>query len=294
MEAQAGLREGSVITIADAAQAIESPDGWRNLCRDLEDVGISPAVLEERREFVVEWVKKAIQDGALEERCDFTCAPSVSTSLDDVGPLVRVDSGYESRAGAESMAERIADLDGKAGPEKRGMLTPGFTLSLANSEFEEELKSQRSGWRPREDEKGGGQWGVAASDAPVPTVKVRRRTHPVVMLSKLFKNETDIIEAASDGDLKAVAKLVSLGMDVNARDRWGWSALSMCGYGGHKQIARLLLDHGANLDNVDVDGDTPSSLAVQRRHAELVLMFDEERERRDQKVREGDKEEPRR
>jgi ankyrin repeat protein len=65
-------------------------------------------------------------------------------------------------------------------------------------------------------------------------------------------------------------------MDVNAVDRWGWSALSMCGYGGHMGIARLLLDHGANIDNVDVDGDTPKSLAAQRGHANLLIMLEEE------------------
>src|ERR1700760_710836 len=65
-------------------------------------------------------------------------------------------------------------------------------------------------------------------------------------------------------------------MDVNAVDRWGWSALSMCGYGGHVAIARVLLDHGAKIDNVDVDGDTPISLAEQRGHADLVIMLEEE------------------
>jgi ankyrin repeat protein len=67
----------------------------------------------------------------------------------------------------------------------------------------------------------------------------------------------------------------TIGMDVNAIDRWGWSALSMCGYGGHIIIARLLLDHGANIDN-DVDGDTPKSLATQRGHADLLIMLEEE------------------
>lgn len=73
-----------------------------------------------------------------------------------------------------------------------------------------------------------------------------------------------------------------------------WSALSMCGYGGHAAIARMLLDHGADLDNVDVDDDTPTSLATQRGHAELVVMFEEERAVRDLKIREADKEAPRR
>jgi ankyrin repeat protein len=65
-------------------------------------------------------------------------------------------------------------------------------------------------------------------------------------------------------------------MDVNAVEGWGWSALSMSAYGGHKEIARLLLDHGANIDNVDVDGDTPKSLAAQRGHADLLTMLEEE------------------
>jgi hypothetical protein len=56
----------------------------------------------------------------------------------------------------------------------------------------------------------------------------------------------------------------------------------------------MLLDHDADLDNVDVDEDTPTSLATQRGHAELVIMFDEERAVRDLRVRESDKEAPRR
>ncbi len=68
----------------------------------------------------------------------------------------------------------------------------------------------------------------------------------------------------------------------------------MCGYGGFVNIARLLLDHGADLDNIDVDGDTPTSLAVQRGHTDLVILFDEEREARDLRVREADIERPKR
>lgn len=67
----------------------------------------------------------------------------------------------------------------------------------------------------------------------------------------------------------------------------------MCGYGGHTDIARLLLDHGANLDNVDVDGETPENLATNRGNREMVLLFEEERSARDLKARELDNEVPR-
>ncbi|KAK3897205.1 potassium channel AKT1 [Staphylotrichum tortipilum] len=278
-EVQAGLREGSVVTQPDVAETIDSPDVWKELRRDLEDVGISAVIVEENKNYILTWMKQAFQDGSLDERCDPTSLPSPSRSL-EVGHLPS-DSGY---GGSETHSEQ-------------GRKGSGISLCLANNVFEEELRQQRVEWRPGEDgRQETGEWVRARSDTDmtVPAVKVRRRTDPVGLIRKLFKNETDVIEAASDGDIDKVAKLISLGMDVNARDRWGWSALSMCGYGGFKNIARLLLDHGADLDNVDVDGDTPSSLAVQRGHAELVIMFDEERAARDLRVREEDMERPRR
>jgi hypothetical protein len=45
------------------------------------------------------------------------------------------------------------------------------------------------------------------------------------MLYKLLKRDTEIIEAASDGDIARVAKLISRGANVNIRDRWGVSCL---------------------------------------------------------------------
>lgn len=72
-----------------------------------------------------------------------------------------------------------------------------------------------------------------------------------------------------------------------------WSALGMCGYGGHNALARLLLDHGADLGNLDVDGDTAESLARNRGRADLVAMFDKEGAVRDLKWREMDGDEPR-
>lgn len=285
---QASLREGSVVTAPDVAQTIDSPDVWKELRRDLEDVGISAAVVEENREYVLGWIKQAIQDGALDERCDPVTLPSSWPNSGHNNGVLLSDSGYGGSERSSSFGSGMIPCS-------------GFNLSMANSVFEDELKRQRAEWACEEAgsrEIGEGEEApglkLGSEAAPAPTVRVRRRTDPVVMFKKLFKNETDIIEAASDGDLDGVAKLVSLGMDVNARDRWGWSALSMCGYGGHKQIARLLLDHGANLDNVDVDGDTPSSLAAQRGHAQLVIMIDEERAARDLRIREQDTEVPRR
>jgi hypothetical protein len=45
------------------------------------------------------------------------------------------------------------------------------------------------------------------------------------MLYTLLEKNTEIIKAASDGDIGRVAKLISRGANVNARDRWGVSYL---------------------------------------------------------------------
>lgn len=67
----------------------------------------------------------------------------------------------------------------------------------------------------------------------------------------------------------------------------------MCAYGGHLAIAKLLLEHGADLDILDVDGDTPMQIATTRGHSELVILFEEVRAERDRLARECDAEVPR-
>jgi len=157
-------------------------------------------------------------------------------------------------------------------------------MSVANEQFENQLVQHPS--RAVTDD--------SSASTMKPSVKLRKASNVSTMIFKLLKKDTAIIEAASDGDAAKVAKLISRGVNVNARDRWGWSALSMCSYGGFVDIARMLLDHGADIDNVDVDGDNPETLATNRGHAAMVLLLDEERAARDLKDREADDEQPRR
>ncbi len=67
----------------------------------------------------------------------------------------------------------------------------------------------------------------------------------------------------------------------------------MCGYGGYTDIAQMLLDHGADIDNVDVDGETPEHLARNRGNRDMVLLFEEARKAREQAAIAMDTEAPR-
>ncbi|KAH8589200.1 hypothetical protein B0O99DRAFT_692766 [Bisporella sp. PMI_857] len=252
-EVRAGLREGSVVTSSDVAENIESEEIWLQLRRELEDVGIFASVVEEHHAYICNWLKTAISNGMLEEM-----DPSARLRMEG-----SIDSGY----------------GGSTGSTYAPSLVP---IAVANEEFENQL-AQHPSRIPSE----------ILEHLPRSDVKVRKASSVSSVLFKLFKKDTAIIEAASDGDIARVDKLISLGANVNARDRWGWSALSMCGYGGHLEICRTLLDHGADLDNVDVDGDTPESLATNRGHAAVVIMLEQERAARDLKAREADDEQPR-
>ncbi len=64
----------------------------------------------------------------------------------------------------------------------------------------------------------------------------------------------------------------------------------MCAHGGYLAIAKLRLEHGADLDILDDDGETPLQIATMRGHSELVILFDAVRAERDRLPREADAE----
>ena len=58
-------------------------------------------------------------------------------------------------------------------------------------------------------------------------------------------------EAIREGDIEAVKRHLAAGMDVNARDDNGWNPLHLAAENGHKGIAELLIDKGANVNAKD-------------------------------------------
>ena len=61
-----------------------------------------------------------------------------------------------------------------------------------------------------------------------------------------------LFEAAEKGQLQRVTDLLSGGVDVNAKNSDGGTALMLAAYGGHPEVVRLLLEKGADV-NVAMD-----------------------------------------
>ena len=74
----------------------------------------------------------------------------------------------------------------------------------------------------------------------------------------------DIWEAARTGNIEAVKQHLAAGVDVNAKDRMGWTPLCEAAINGHKEIAELLLANGADVNVKDDRGMTPLDLSISK------------------------------
>jgi len=72
-----------------------------------------------------------------------------------------------------------------------------------------------------------------------------------------------IVEAASNGNKRAVAILLDFGVDVNNMDPDGRTALHKAGEAGDVEMVEMLLDKGANADPQDKEDRTPLIEAVE-------------------------------
>ena len=82
--------------------------------------------------------------------------------------------------------------------------------------------------------------------------------------------------AARSGDLETIKKLVTAGVDVNAKTKYNATALAYSCDKGHVDIVRYLLEHGAEVNTTDNFYDfTPLGWSGFNEHVEIVgLLLD--------------------
>ncbi len=84
----------------------------------------------------------------------------------------------------------------------------------------------------------------------------------------------ELFEAVRQGSLEKVRSLLGQGMDVNARSRYGATALSFACDKGHLEVVRFLLDQGAEINVSDsFYGFTPLSWSLQNGHLPIALLL---------------------
>ena len=82
-----------------------------------------------------------------------------------------------------------------------------------------------------------------------------------------------LIVASAHGHLDTVRALLNAGADVNAKDLTGWTALHAAAYKGNPQIVQLLLEHGALIGEGRLFIPSPSLVAEKLGHSDAALLL---------------------
>lgn len=86
-------------------------------------------------------------------------------------------------------------------------------------------------------------------------------------------NADDFVASAARGDQEAIVHYLTAGMDVDATNGQGLTALLQATERGHLEIVKLLLGAGANPDIASPDGWSPLLAAAEHDHAEIAKVL---------------------
>ena len=228
---------------------------WDEVKREVEDVGIPASAIDANRAYIQRWLREAMEGGEFDEDPDLVHqhggaqTPTVlaSENLDVPGQgqtygklPAPSSSGFRSSEPtvvAESEGRRLSVQDVEMvdpmtrptvddEPPTKVSLEAGPSVSRKGTDLFD------AKWREISDLTGGDP------DAPPslkPTTPRRKSSGLSSLMFKLFSSGQRIIQAASDGDAEEISRLLGLGLNVNTKDKWGWTAMSMAAYGGHEE-----------------------------------------------------------
>ncbi|KAL3954501.1 hypothetical protein ACCO45_010064 [Purpureocillium lilacinum] len=96
---------------------------------------------------------------------------------------------------------------------------------------------------------------------------------PRYLLHKGPSQMTGLHMAAYFGMSKIARTLLEDGQEIEAKDTFGHTPLSLCAKNGHEDVAKLLIDNGADVGSKERAAQTPLSLAARNGHAAVVRVL---------------------
>ena len=82
-------------------------------------------------------------------------------------------------------------------------------------------------------------------------------------------------DAIKRGDVQEVRDRLDGGADVDARDRYGQTALMLAAHAGHREVVEALIAHRANLNTTAKYGLSALMLALVAGHVEVARLLAE-------------------
>ena len=87
------------------------------------------------------------------------------------------------------------------------------------------------------------------------------------------RRENRFLQSAQDGDLRRLRDTMDAGVDMDAADRYGWTAVMCASHAGHERVVRCLLDAGANTVLCDREGRTAVGIALLAKQRHVVKLL---------------------
>ena len=261
-EVRAGKREGSVISVKTIdTVARNNKETWEELRKELEDVGISPDIINEKRQLIIAWFLEAVEAGKLEEDVlseeDET---AVSVLADNHGHVIEADDSLIRTSRSRSLNESEASHSEHLSFSSEDIESPvNLFETSANTERLEAASSSEvsAASRPKkEHEFTHGQ--PNTSHATV--MQKRPQSRPKfwyllgILQGKLTeqieakKNNRSFIQAVQARDVSMARHYIDVGADVDNAKKGGLTMLAYAALYDDMPMVLLLLEKGANVN----------------------------------------------
>lgn len=89
-------------------------------------------------------------------------------------------------------------------------------------------------------------------------------------------NPGTLFWAAQAGIVSQVKRYIRTGGDVDAKDRWGSTALHIAALNGRPEIVRLLREAGADIEAPNASGRSALQVAQDQGRVDVVSVLEEE------------------
>ncbi|KAG8526459.1 uncharacterized protein KY384_000052 [Bacidia gigantensis] len=271
-----GKREGSIVSnhTVDSLTA-DDQAVWREIRKNLEDIGVSVAAFNANRDFILNWFVSKVESGEFEERDDENTSDGQSLkSVEPIDESAHSQSFSDSSSAISSMLH-LGSLPKSEEPDNVGTKPNTNTNGSSARQRRPSSQTRNKEKTPLPSNTSGAIAGKTRASAI--SVLAARLTRPKARLQQNVMNDNargiaNILDSSAmrasidDRDLsEALCQAASYGYrepmialldrDVSANSTWAQSnALTCAAMYGHTEAVKLLIDKGADANNiVDVD-----------------------------------------
>ena len=264
-------------------------ESWRSIRKELEEIGISIAAFNENRALIMDWFRRAVENGAFQER--FAEESSSSAADDDTvrdlsdNEQVGVETFDDEAVDAE-IADGILEFEPLGHPSFPGVFESPRQRLVPNRDSRSSLDvlyeaTRDNGLAELRQLLASGVDLIAECKEDWVTLLNFASLHMAVA-TLMLRNYADLNSKNSGGDpllsdhghATIGRLLLEHGAEVNIQNRFRWTPLLLAAESGQLEVAKLLLEHGAKVDINDGWKCTPLHRAVtngQVEFAELLL-----------------------